>query len=755
MPQITLPDGSIRVYDEALSALDVACDIGKRLGADALGCVVDGELRDLSTILDRDCALGIVTPKTRDGKLDDNALALIRHSAAHVMAEAIQRVVPGALLVYGPAVESGFYYDIRFPEDRALREGDFERVESEMAKIIAEDRPFTRYELSVVAGFEKLKQEKSKYKVDNANRAAQGGAQSLSWYVTGTPQVATEIDEQTKETIREAYMIGDRFYRKKSEEIPALLRLTKADEFDSFATAYFVSSDPLELRPGAVPDPNWEDLCQGPHVPSTGRIGAVKIMSLASSYWHGDENSDRLTRVYGIAFATQKDLNRHLNQLEEAKKRDHRVLGKKLKLFHIDEAVGQGLVLWLPAGAVIRKELQDFIGEELRKQGYHDVFTPHIGKLGLYRTSGHFPYYADSQYTPVMDREFIDGLASEGCSCGELSNRLGAGEVEGYLLKPMNCPHHIKIFDSQPHSYRDLPVRLSEFGTVYRWEQSGELNGMTRVRSFTVDDAHIFCREDQVAQEVMGCLSLVKVAFETLGLKDFRVRVGLRDPDSGKYVGKGDVWDKAETACIEAARSLGTEVSEEPGEAAFYGPKIDFIVRDVIGREWQLGTVQVDYNLPERFDLSYIGSDNTAHRPVMIHRAPFGSFERFVAVLIEHFEGRFPLWLSPEQVRVLAVSEKSAEYANTVLEKLKGARVRATADLSGDRLQAKIKVASDELVPYLLIVGPRDEENQTVSVRARGIQKDLGAVSLERFRTLVVEEILTKGVSSAKDAIVG
>ncbi len=689
MPQITLPDGSVREFDEPVSALEVAKSIGKRLAADAVGCLIDGELSDLSTMIDRDCALAIVTPRSRDGKLDANALFLIRHSAAHVMAEAIQRVVAGAELVYGPPVETGFFYDIRFPGDRPLKEGDFERIEAEMASIVAEDRPFTRYELKHDEGMAKLKGEGSKYKIDNALRAHEAGSLTLSWYATGQP--------------------GE----------------------------------------------DWEDLCRGPHVPSTGRIGAFKVTSLASSYWHGDENSDRLTRVYGTAFPTQKDLDTHLHQLEEAKKRDHRVLGKKLRLFHIDEAVGQGLVLWTPAGAVIRKELQDFIGEELRKQGYHDVFCPHIGKLELYKTSGHFPYYAESQFVPVMERDFLQGVADEGCSCADLSNMLSAGNIEGYLLKPMNCPHHVKIYASQQHSYRDLPIRLSEFGTVYRWEQSGELNGMTRVRSFTVDDAHLFCREDQVADELMGCLSLVKIAFETLGLENFRVRVGLRDPDSGKYVGKPEVWDKAEEACRDAAKSLGTEVSEEPGEAAFYGPKIDFIVKDVIGREWQLGTVQVDYNLPERFDLSYIGSDNSAHRPVMIHRAPFGSFERFVAVLIEHFEGRFPLWLSPEQVRVLPVSDKSAAYAERVLKKLKDARVRATADLSGDRLQAKIKVASDELVPYLLIVGPRDEENETVSVRARGIQKDLGAVALERFCTLAIEEILTKGESSAKGAIVG
>jgi threonyl-tRNA synthetase len=456
-------------------------------------------------------------------------------------------------------------------------------------------------------------------------------------------------------------------------------------------------------------------------------------MSLASSYWHGDENSDRLTRVYATAFYRQQDLDDHLARLEEAKARDHRVLGKKLQLFHIDEAVGQGLILWTPNGSIVRKELQDFIGAELRKQGYFDVFCPHIGKLGLYKTSGHFPYYAESQYVPVLDREFIRHVADDGCSCAQLSNMLREGDVEGYLLKPMNCPHHIKIYSSQPRSYRDLPVRLSEFGTVYRWEQSGELAGMLRVRSFTVDDAHLFVREDQIGAEVRGCLSLVKLAFETIGLHDFRVRVGLRDPDSSKYVGDAANWDKAEAACRDAAATLGVRVSEEPGEAAFYGPKIDFIVRDVIGREWQLGTVQVDYNLPQRFDLTYTGSDNQPHRPVMIHRAPFGSMERFVGFLIEHFAGAFPVWLAPEQVRVLPISEKTNDYAHRVLGALKDAGVRAALDDANDRVQSKIRHAAEMKIPYMLVVGPRDEEQGTVSVRARGHQKDLGAMPIDEF----------------------
>jgi threonyl-tRNA synthetase len=471
-------------------------------------------------------------------------------------------------------------------------------------------------------------------------------------------------------------------------------------------------------------------------------------MSLGSSYWHGDEKSDRLTRVYGVAFATKPELEAHMKLLEEAKARDHRVLGKQLRLFHIDEMVGQGLILWTPKGSIVRQELQNFISEELRKQDYTQVFTPHIGKLDLYRTSGHFPYYRESQYPPIVEPEQMNAMAKEGCSCAELGNRLEKGEIDGYLLKPMNCPHHIRIFASSPHSYRDMPVRLSEFGTVYRWEQSGEIGGMTRVRGFTQDDAHLFCREDQVAQELIGCLSLVKMIFGTLGMNEYRVRVGLRSPDSAKYVGDPANWDKAEEACRAAARTLGVPFSEEPGEAAFYGPKIDFVVKDVIGRSWQLGTVQVDYNLPIRFDLSYIGADNQAHRPVMIHRAPFGSMERFVGCLIEHFAGAFPLWLSPEQVRVLPISEKSEDYANELLAALKAKGLRATLDAGSERIQSRIRAAAEEKVPVMAIVGPRDAETRKVSVRLHGKAENAGEVAFDEFVKAVAEEATTRGAST-------
>jgi threonyl-tRNA synthetase len=635
---------------------------------------------DLDRLIEEDAEVALITAvDRRSGESSPEALYLIRHSCAHVMAEAIQRVVPGIQLVYGPPVESGFYYDIAVPPERPLSTEDFEAIEREMGSIIAEDRPFRRYEMPVDEGMRKLHEEGSKYKLDNAERAAEAGSEQLSWYVTGEP-----------------------------------------------------GSD-------------WEDLCRGPHVPSTGRIGAFKVMSLASSYWHGDASSDQLTRVYGTAFAKREQLETHLQRLEEARQRDHRVLGKKLHLYHVDDAVGAGLILWTPNGAVIRQELQDFIAHELRRQGYHQVFTPHIGKLDLYRTSGHFPYYQESQFPPLVDNEQLQMLATEGCSCAELSNRVKSGEIDGYLLKPMNCPHHVKIYASQPHSYRDLPLRLCEFGTVYRYEQSGEVGGLTRVRGFTQDDAHLFCTEDQLQEELRGCLELVKIIFKTLGMTDYRVRCGLRDPDSSKYIGDPANWDRAEAACRAAAETLGAPFTEEQGEAAFYGPKIDFIVRDVIDREWQLGTVQVDYNLPERFDLTYIGPDNQPHRPVMIHRAPFGSMERFIAVLIEHFGGAFPTWLAPEQVRVLPISEKSVEYGQSVLGRLRAAGVRATLDASNERVQGKIRVASESKIPYLLVVGPRDAEQDAVSVRARGIRHDLGALPADQFVDLIRREIDTRG----------
>lgn len=493
------------------------------------------------------------------------------------------------------------------------------------------------------------------------------------------------------------------------------------------------------------------DLCAGPHVGYTKKIKAFKLLSIAGAYHRGDENNRQLQRIYGTAFPSKLELTEYLERLEQAKARDHRKLGKELKLFHIDEAVGAGLTLWTPNGAVIRQELQNFIAEELRMADYDQVFTPHIGKLGLYRTSGHFPYYKDSQFPPIVDPGTVERLATEGCSCSDLSNQLDSGEVDGYLLKPMNCPMHIKIFDSQPHSYRDLPVRLAEFGTVYRWEQSGELNGLTRVRGFTQDDAHLFCTEDQIGQEIKGCLDLVKLVFNTLGMSDYRVRIGLRDPDATKYVGDAAKWDKAEEALREAAQTLDVDYIEEPGEAAFYGPKIDFVVKDVIGREWQLGTVQVDYNLPERFDLNYIGADNEKHRPVMIHRAPFGSMERFCGVLIEHFGGSFPTWLAPEQVRILPMNDDLVPQAREIEKLLKAAKIRVTVDAIADKLGAKIRKVHMDKVPNFLVLGKQEAEQGLVKVNSRANKALEGLKTPAEFMGELLQNIANKTLPDPKE----
>ncbi|MDR1595464.1 MAG: threonine--tRNA ligase [Puniceicoccales bacterium] len=461
------------------------------------------------------------------------------------------------------------------------------------------------------------------------------------------------------------------------------------------------------------------DLCRGPHVGSTDEIVAVKLLGIAGAYYRGNEKNKQLQRIYGTAFQSQRELEEHLLMLEEAKKRDHRKLGRELKLFLIDDAVGQGMILWLPRGAIIRKELQNFILEELEKQGYQQVFTPHIAKLGLFKTSGHFPYYKESQFVPLPDRDTLEDFVKAGKSCKEMFDALESGDGDGFLLKPMSCPAHVRIYASERRSRKELPFRIAEFGTVYRWEQSGELTGMTRVRSFTQDDAHIFCTEDQLNGEISGCLHLVKVVFKTLGIEKFRVRIGLRDKSSDKYIGSDESWLAAEEALRTAADALGVSYEENEGEAAFYGPKIDFVVRDVLGREWQLGTVQVDYNLPERFGLSYVGSDNKDHRPVMIHRAPFGSLERFAGLLIEHFGGDFPTWLAPEQVRIVALNDELAEYVKFVQRELSAAGIRVSVDVHSDKLNAKIRRSEIEKVPHIFIIGAREAEEGTVSVRSR------------------------------------
>ena len=666
MISVTLPDGSVNEYASGITAGEIVIDIEGRKH-DCVAALVDGEQRDFSATLDSDCSVEGISGFTNEG------IHILRHSAAHLLAQAVTAIYPNAKPTIGPAIDRGFYYDFADLED--FGESELKAVQKKMHEIARRNLTVERVECT-----------------------------------------DSELNELFSSNPYKIEIIND-----------------KLEDGDS-STIY---------RQG-----EWYDLCLGPHVHSTAKLMHVRLTSVSSAFWRGDQSREQLTRIYGIIEPTKDALKATMSAIEEAKKRDHRKLGKDLQLFHVDEDVGQGLILWTPRGAIIRSCLQEFISEHLTRQGYHQVFTPHIGKLDLYRTSGHFPYYQDSQYPPLVEKDMMARLANEGCSCGELSNMMAAGDIEGYMLKPMNCPHHIKIYSSQARSYRDLPLRLAEFGTVYRWEQSGEISGLTRVRGFTQDDAHLFVTEDQIANEVLGCIELVQVIFEALGMHDYRVRVGLRDPDSTKYVGDSEKWDLAEEACRAAASSLGVNWSEEPGEAAFYGPKIDFVVKDVIGREWQLGTVQVDYNLPERFELQYKGSDGEMHRPVMIHRAPFGSMERFCGVLIEHFAGRFPTWLAPTQIHVLTISEKQVGYGQEITSKLKAAGIRADLDDGDDTIGKKIRMHRKFQPAYMLILGDDEANNNTVSIRARNGDQRAG-VAFDTFVDELLDEINSKRATPA------
>jgi len=647
---VELPDGSTRAYDRPVAAADVARDVSEGLARAAVAAVVDGNTCDLARPLpEGTCRMRIVTDR------DDEALEILRHTTAHVLAHAMVRLYgPEVRYAIGPALtddfQYGFYYDFELP--LAIGAEDLPGIEAEMKRIVAEKIPLERIELPVDqarAEFEKLAQT---YKVE---------------------------------------MIDD---------------LVAAEGVET-VTLY---------RQG-----DFLDMCRGPHLPNTGRVKAFKLLTTAGAYWRGDEKNTMLTRVYGTAFFDTKAQAAHLAKVAEARKRDHRVLGKQLGLFMLSDAVGAGLPLWLPKGTIIRMELEGWLRGELLKRGYQAVITPHIGKIGLYRTSGHYPYYEHGLF-PTMP----------------------VGQDDGYILKPMNCPHHIQIYKAAQRSYRELPVRLSEFGTVYRFEASGQLSGLTRVRGFTQDDAHIFCTPEQLEAEVESCVALTKLILETLSLTDYRVRIGLRDPDSSKYTGPIENWNLAESNIRNVVQRLGMDYAEEPGEAAFYGPKIDFIVNDCLGRQWQLGTIQVDYNLPERFDLEYIGADNAPHRPVMIHRAPLGSPERFIGILIEHFAGAFPLWLAPVQLAVLPVSDKVNDYARGVAETLTAAGIRAELDDSPEKIGAKIRKATLAKVPYMAVVGQREVEANTVALRHR-TAGDRGAMTVEQVLAGLAQEIQTKG----------
>ena len=660
MLNIVVGDGDTHEYAAGTTAGAVIHNVhGRKSGA--VAALVDGVERDMGHELSDGQTVAPILGESEAG------LYILRHSCAHLLAQAVLEFYPDAKPTIGPPIDNGFYYDFHMDP---LSDEDLRAIQKRMKELVKAN----------------LKVEREEH--DNA---------SLRSMFADNPFKIEIMDDKIGEGA------GSSVYRQG----------------------------------------DFVDLCRGPHVPTTAMLRWFKLTSTSTCYWKADASRESLVRIYGWCFANKQDLQNHETMMREAAKRDHRKLGKDLQLFHIDEEVGQGLILWTPRGAIIRQELQDFISYHLRRQGYSQVFTPHVGKLDLYRTSGHFPYYQDSQYPPLVERDLMKKLADEGCTCGELSNMMKSGDIDGYMLKPMNCPHHVKIYASQMRSYRDLPLRLAEFGTVYRWEQSGEISGMTRVRGFTQDDAHLFVTEDQIAEEVLGCIELVQIIFDKLGMKDYRVRVGLRDLDSDKYVGDPARWDKAEDACRAAAESLGVQWSEEQGEAAFYGPKIDFVVKDVIGREWQLGTVQVDYNLPERFGLEYKGSDGELHRPVMIHRAPFGSMERFCGVLIEHFAGKFPTWLTPTQCHIITISEKHTAYADEVAQLLRDNGIRVEIDNGDDTIGKKIRTHRKMQPAYMVILGDGEIESRSVSLRARNGDQVSG-IPLDTFLTDLKREIEEK-----------
>jgi threonyl-tRNA synthetase len=671
---ITLPDGSQRTYEAGTTGREVAESISAGLARNALAVEIDGDVRDLSRPIDRDARVAVLTWNDAGGR------SAFWHSAAHLMAEALEALYPGVRLGIGPAIEEGFYYDIDLthatgPDGTAaptLSPDDLPAIEAKMKELARQDSAFACRAVSKADAVAHFEAKGDPYKLELIEGLADG---EITFYTQGA----------------------------------------------------------------------FTDLCRGPHIPSTKPIKAVKLTALAGAYWRGDESRPQLTRIYGIAFPKQKELDEYLERIELAKQRDHRKLGRELDLFMFSNKVGPGLPIWLPKGTALRETLVDFLKDEQLRRGYQPVVTPHIGRLDLFRTSGHYPYYSDSQFPPMLEGEaspaIPQGEASDARSHDESDTASPTqGDEQGYLLKPMNCPHHTQIYDRKPHSYRDLPVRLAEFGTVYRYEQSGELGGLTRVRGFTQDDAHVFCTPEQVKAEFKDAIDLTMTVLRAMGFTEYTAQVSLRDPENtSKYIGGDALWDQAEQAIREAAQEMGLETVEEKGEAAFYGPKLDFMVRDALGRSWQLGTVQVDYNLPERFDLTYTGEDGQKHRPVMIHRAPFGSLERFIGVLIEHCGGHFPVWLAPTQAIVLPVSDAFNDYAREVQVKLRDAGFRCEADTRSEKVGYKIRQAEVGKIPYMLVVGSKEVEAGTVAVRRQG-QGEQQVQSVDAFAQALGDE---------------
>ncbi|MBQ8744835.1 MAG: threonine--tRNA ligase [Rikenellaceae bacterium] len=638
MMKITFPDGSIREYAKGTTAMQIAESISQRLAQEVLAAEVNGEVRDLNLPINDDSHVKLLKWDDDEGK------HAFWHTSSHLLAEALEALYPGIKFGIGPAIESGFYYDVDCPVP--ITESDLPRIEQKMTELARTKEAVVRTEVAKAEALRTFTEKGDQYKVELIEALEDG---TISFYTNGA----------------------------------------------------------------------FTDLCRGPHLPNTGLIKAIKLTSVAGAYWRGDEKRQMLTRIYGISFPKKSMLDEYLAMMEEAKKRDHRKLGKELELFAFSQRVGQGLPLWLPKGAALRDRLEQFLRRVQKAYGYQQVITPHIGNKELYVTSGHYAKYGKDSFQPIHTP--IEG--------------------EEYLLKPMNCPHHCEIYKTKPRSYKDLPLRLAEFGTVYRYEQSGELHGLTRVRGFTQDDAHMFVRPDQLLEEFEKVIDIILYIFKTLKFDNYTAQISLRDPNNKeKYIGSDENWEKAEQAIIDAAKEKGLNTVVEYGEAAFYGPKLDFMVKDAIGRKWQLGTIQVDYNLPERFDLTYTGADDKPHRPIMIHRAPFGSMERFVAVLLEHTAGKFPLWLSPDQVAVLPISEKYNDYAEKVTDFLNRNDVRAQIDNRNEKIGRKIRDNELKRIPYLLIVGEKEQADGLVSVRVQG-EGDKGQMTMEAFRDLILEKV--------------
>lgn len=640
MIKITFPDGSIREYEKNVTPLQIAESISSRLAADVLVANVNDEIVGLDYPIENDAKLSLLKWDDEEGK------HAFWHTSAHLMAEAMQELWPGTQFGIGPAIESGFYYDVMPPEGVVISETDFPKIEKKMAELAQKKESVVRKEISK--------------------------ADALAFFAERGQTYKNELIEELE---------------------------------DGHITTYTQGS--------------YTDLCRGPHLLTTAPIKAIKVTAVSSAYWRGDATRPMMTRVYGITFPKKKLLDEYIQLMEEAKRRDHRKIGREMELFMFSDLVGKGLPMWLPKGTALRLRLEDFLKAIQKRYGYQQVITPHIGSKNLYVTSGHYAKYGKDSFQPIHTPE----------------------EGEEYMLKPMNCPHHCSIFAWKPRSYKELPLRLAEFGTVYRYEQSGELHGLTRVRGFTQDDAHIFCTPEQVKDEFLRVMDIIMIIFRALKFDKFEAQISLRDKvNRDKYIGSEENWEHAEQAIIEACKEKGLEARVEYGEAAFYGPKLDFMVKDAIGRRWQLGTIQVDYNLPERFQLEYTGADNQKHRPVMIHRAPFGSMERFVAVLIEHTAGHFPLWLTPDQVVVLPISDKYNDYANEVCRQLNDSDVRATVDDRSEKIGRKIRDNEMKHIPYLLIVGENEVNEGTVSIRKQG-EGDQGSMKIADFAKKINDEV--------------